>query len=65
MMNVPTRWNASRVAPSALYDECRAVGLKYNDSTEIAGWLRKRHTGRQLRPGYYKDFRLWRDPADD
>ena len=65
MMNVPNRWKASRVTPSALEDKCRAVGLKDKDATEIAQWLRKRHAGRQLRPRYYKDFRFWQDPTDD
>lgn len=66
MMNVPARWNASRITPSTLQHRCQAVGLKGADAAKIADWLSKVQAGRRLVPhSSYKTFRFTQDPTDD
>jgi hypothetical protein len=65
MMNVPTRWRASRVTPSALRERCQAVGLSAADAAKIADWLGWVQAGRRLVPHRsYRAFHFMQEPTD-
>ncbi|MFF7249979.1 hypothetical protein ACFZBU_39525 [Embleya sp. NPDC008237] len=49
MMNVPRRWQPSRVSAEALREKCRVVGLAEDETVKIA---------------QYRNFRFEQEPTD-